>query len=105
LPIIVPTFLQVRKQELYLLANLLHPSKARGRAELGKGLKDEKKRQEAQGGAWEMDYGWGGGRFGKRGGGDMLDYGWGGGRFGKRNGELMDYGWGGGRFGKRSEGG
>lgn len=115
---------EVRKQELFLLAKLLHPSKLRqsNRASLalndldlekGLGNKEEMKKRQ---GAWDMDYGWGGGRFGKRadmldygwGGGrfgkraDMLDYGWGGGRFGKRSGDMLDYGWGGGRFGKRS---
>jgi len=105
---------EVRKEELYLLAKLLHPNspRAKDRANLSKGKAGLDKRQ----GAWDMDYGWGGGRFGKRadmldygwGGGrfgkraEMLDYGWGGGRFGKRSGDMLDYGWGGGRFGKRS---
>ena len=86
------TLFQARK-EFLLLSNLLRGSKSRS-GHPGSD-NDMKKRQ----GAWDMDYGWGGGRFGKR--ADMLDYGWGGGRFGKRA-DMLDYGWGGGRFGKRS---
>lgn len=80
------------KQELYILAKILQPLRqlvndaTELEAVIVKELPNAKiseavKRQSA----WDLDYGWGGGRFGKRGEAkkryDM--YGFGGGRFGR----------------------
>jgi len=79
------------KQEVYILARILQPlrqvvANAKELEEVIKELHskvggDMSKRQSA----WDLDYGWGGGRFGKRGDAkkryDM--YGFGGGRFGR----------------------